>query len=79
MNTGPWLFNPPEGYDCVEYQELDRVYTDAWTAGNHAKVMEGMKAIEEHKRTCPKCRPVSMVHQLWPGAVVSSDADPQGL
>lgn len=61
-------------FGCNEYISLDLTYTEAWLNGNHARVTELARLIEEHKQVCPICRdPAGLASSLWPGAKV---ADP---
>lgn len=52
---------------CHEYGILDLNYIEAWTNGNHAKVIEYRQKIELHKKVCPVCaNPAGLANSLWP-------------
>jgi hypothetical protein len=62
--------------DCPAYFELDHAYVQAWINGNHAKVTDLRRAIEEHKASCPICSgPAGLAAGLWPNADVQVGED----
>lgn len=63
-----------QGQGCNTYQVLDLTYMEAWLQGNHDKVMEYRRRIEDHKRECPICsNPAGLATQLWEGVKVAAE------
>lgn len=58
---------------CMDGQVLDRIYTLAWMAGNHAEVIEYGRKIAEHKASCRHCQGMALVDDLWPGVQVTNE------
>lgn len=59
------------GFECAMYFQLDHDYVMAWTHGDHAKVVELRRAIEDHKRVCSICQgSAGLASLLWPNAHV---------
>lgn len=57
--------------DCPMYFQLDHDYVQAWINGNHSKLTDLKRMIEDHKATCPVCRePAGLAAGLWPKAKV---------